>query len=141
MVLLLLMTPGSRAQEAAPVPVAPSATTPQISMQTDGEIVTDAICFNVINNAPYTVFGTFITNTYTAEDGTMARHRSNFRLEVGQQSQFCTYGPFYEGRKLELILRTLIPIFTCQTAITGDIIIQGRRKPEGGTDTWAVCLP
>jgi hypothetical protein len=140
LVLLLSITPVSWAQEAVLPPVTPAAI-PQAGMQADGEIVTDAICFNVINNAPYTVFGTFITNTYTAEDGTRARHRSNFRLETAHQSQFCTYGPFYEGRKLELVLRTLIPVFTCKTAITGDIVIQGRRKPEGGTDTWAVCLP
>lgn len=135
---MLLALPGTmvRAQE-----VPPSIPNAIISAMPDGEVVTDPICFNVINNASYNVFGTFVTGVYTAEDGSKARHRSNFRLEPAQKSQFCTTGPFYEGRKLELVLRTLIPVFSCKTAITGDIQIYGRRKPEGGTDTWAVCLP
>lgn len=128
--LILLLSAPVMAQEG----LAPSASA-------GGEVVADPICFNVINKAPYTVYGTFVTNTYTADDGTQARHRSNFRLETDYKSEFCTYGPFYEGRKLELVLRTLIPVFSCKTAITGDILIYGRRKPEGGTDTWAVCLP
>lgn len=127
--LFLLLSGPVAAQEA----LAPSASV-------GGEVVTEPICFNVINKAPYTVYGTFVTNTYTADDGTQARHRSNFRLETNYKSEFCTYGPFYEGRKLELVLRTLIPVFSCKTALTRDIIIYGRRKPEGGSDTWAVCL-
>lgn len=144
--VLVFMVSGwsSRAQDAAPVPAAAASAlleTPVVPTPTpEGDVVDQPICFNVINNAPYTVFGTFITNIYTAEDGTKARHRSNFRLEPNFKSEFCTYGPFYEGRKLELVLRTLIPVFSCKTGINGDIIIQGRKKPEGGTDTWAVCL-
>lgn len=122
--------PGAGAQ-APPLPVAPMPA---------GEILDEAVCFNVVNKAPYTVFGSFVTDTYTEDDGTSARHRSNFRLNENEQAEFCTYGPFYEGRKLEMVIRTLVPVFSCKTAITGDIVIQGRRKPEGGTETWAVCL-
>ena len=127
----LMLPVALRAQQelAAPPPSMP-----------DGEVVSEPICFSVINKAPYSVIGSFVTDIYTADDGTKARHRSNFRLEPNYKSEFCTYGPFYEGRKLELVLRTLIPIFSCKTAVTGDILIYGRRKPEGGTDTWAVCL-
>ena len=143
-VLALLLPASLRAQDApvaAPLVVPALPETPALPLPVvEGEVVTDPICFNVINNAPYTVFGTFITNIYTAEDGSKARHRSNFRLEAGFKSEFCTYGPFYEGRKLELVLRTLIPVFSCKTGINGDIMIYGRKKPEGGTDTWAVCL-
>ena len=129
--LFLMLPVALRAQQE---PVAPLLTMP------DGEVVREPVCFNVINKAPYSVMGSFVTNVYTTDDGGKARHRSNFRLESNYKSEFCTYGPFYEGRKLELVLRTLIPIFSCKTAVTGDILIYGRRKPEGGTDTWAVCL-
>ena len=116
------------------------------------EIVQEPICFTVVNQAPYKVYGNFGTDYYTAEDGTKARHRSNFRLdEAGSKdpekgfpldsAEFCSYGPFYEGRKLDLVLRTLVPIFSCKTKIDqGPIIITGVRKPEGGTDTKAACL-
>jgi hypothetical protein len=104
----------------------------------------------VKNEAPYKVYGNFITDYYTAPDGSRARHRSNFRLdEPGSKdaegnpadaAEFCSYGPFLPGRKLELVLRTLVPIFNCQTRIDqGPIVIKGFRKPEGGTETYAEC--
>lgn len=117
------------------------------------EIVKDPICFAVRNEAPYKIYGSFITELYTKEDGSRARHRSNFRLEEkgalddkgqpGDVAEFCSYGPFFEGRKLEMTLRTLLPIFTCRTKIdSGVIVIHGERLtgPDGGTKTWADCF-
>ncbi|MCF8496259.1 MAG: hypothetical protein K9G62_06300 [Alphaproteobacteria bacterium] len=116
------------------------------------DIVAEPICFQVINEAPYKIYGNFITDTYTAPDGSKSRHRSNFRLdEPGSvhetegypldRAEFCSYGPFLPGRKLEMVLRTLIPIFSCTTRIDqGPIVIKGRRKDEGGTETWAECF-
>ncbi len=115
------------------------------------DIVSEPICFTIRNEAPYKVYGSFITDFYTAEDGTRAKHRSNFRLdepgstdpstnEQLDRSEFCTYGPFLPDRKLELVLRTLVPIFSCKTKIDqGEIVIKGYKKPEGGTDTYAEC--
>jgi hypothetical protein len=114
------------------------------------DVVSDPVCFTVKNEAPYKVYGNFITDYYTAPDGSRARHRSNFRLdEPGSKdaegnpadaAEFCSYGPFLPGRKLELVLRTLVPIFNCQTRIDqGPIVIKGFRKPEGGTETYAEC--
>ncbi len=115
------------------------------------EIVQDPLCFRVKNQAPYKVYGSFVTDYFVNESGTSARHRSNFRLEeAGAKdpdkgypldiAEFCSYGPFYPDRKLELVIRTLVPIFSCMTRIDqGEIIIQGQRKPEGGTETKALC--
>lgn len=119
--------------------------------QQAGEIVAESICFSVRNTASYKVFGSFVTDLYTEADGTKARHRSSFQLDAAgskdekghasDHAEFCSYGPFFEGRKLELTLRTLIPIFSCMTRIdAGEILIQGKMKPDGGTDTSAVCL-
>ena len=105
-----------------------------------GEVISEAQCFNVINKAPYTVYGSINTNYFVTSDGIKTRHKSNFRLSSQEKVEFCTYGPFYEGRKLELVLRTLLPIFNCKTGVTEDVIIYGRRKSEGGTETYAVCL-
>ncbi len=115
------------------------------------EIVDDPICFTVKNEAPYKVYGNFVTDYYTTPEGTRARHRSNFRLdEAGavdpekgyplDRAEFCSYGPFFPGYKLELVLRTLVPIFSCKTSVNmGEIVIKGERLPEGGTKTWAIC--
>jgi len=153
LILWFVTPPYARAQETA-MPAAeeetevtveeqPSPALPaDMDMQDmpDGEVVADPLCFNIVSRAPFTVFGTLVSNIYTTDDGSKARHRSNFRLEEGQATQFCTYGPFYAGRKLELVLRTLIPVFSCKTALYKDIEISGRRKPEGGTEVWATCL-
>jgi len=118
----------------------------------DGEIVSEPICFIVKNEAPYRVNGSFVTTYYTTESGSRLRHKSNFRLEPAgavhetegyplDMAEFCSYGPFYESRKLEFVIRTLIPIFSCITSIDqGMIVIKGHRKPEGGTKTWAECF-
>ncbi len=128
--------------------------TPQIAAaQNEGlDIVQEPLCFKVRNEAPYKVYGNFATERFTRPDGQVARHRSNFRLdeagakdaETGlpsDQGEFCSYGPFIEGRKLELVLRTLFPVFSCQTKIDqGEIVITGYRKPEGGAVTEAKCF-
>lgn len=117
------------------------------------EILKEPICFAVRNEAPYKIYGSFITDLYPRNDGTKARHRSNFRLEekgavdekgaAADKAEFCSFGPFFPGRKLEMTLRTLVPIFTCQTNVeSGEIVIHGERLPEpqGGTKTWADCF-
>lgn len=104
-----------------------------------GEILPAPQCFNIINRAPYTVVGSVSSNTYTTAEGTTARHRGNFHLKEKEMTEFCISGPFYEGRKVELVLRTLLPIFSCYTKIDQDIMIYGRRLPERGTETWAGC--
>lgn len=117
------------------------------------EILNEPVCFTVRNTANHKVYGNFVTDYYTAEDGTQARHRSNFRLdEAGAKdpekgfpldvAEFCSYGPFFEGRQLELVIRTLIPVFTCKTSVEkGEIIIKSERLPDdSGNKIWAECL-
>lgn len=111
----------------------------------------EPICFMVRSEAPFKVYGSFVTDYYTAEDGTRAKHRSNFRLEEtgavddkgepADRAEFCSYGPFYPEKKLELVLRTLVPIFSCKTRVDqGEIVIKGYRKEDGlGTNTYAEC--
>ncbi len=116
------------------------------------QVTAEPMCFFLINEAPYKVYGNFGTDKYVRPDGVTTRHRSNFRLEEAgtvheeegyplDRAEFCSYGPFYPDYKLDLTLRTLVPIFDCRTRIDqGPIIIQGRRKPEGGAETKALCF-
>lgn len=114
------------------------------------DIVSEPICFFLINEAPYKVYGNFLTEYFTRPDGSRSRHRSNFRLDEpgtlddegfpADKAEFCTYGPFYQDQKLYFTLRTLVPIFSCKTKVDqGPIVIKGYRKPGGGTETWAEC--
>tara|TARA_B100001989_G_C24542425_1_gene468463 strand:- start:1588 stop:2004 length:417 start_codon:yes stop_codon:yes gene_type:complete len=126
------------------------AITPNVQAQ---EITSEPICFVVRNTAEFKVYGSFITDYYTREDGIRARHTSNFRLEPKgtkheekgyplDVAEFCSYGPFFPGRKLDMVLRTLVPIFECRTSVElGEIVIKGRRKADdSGVETWAECL-
>ena len=120
-------------------PLAPKSPALPSGLMVKGEVLAEPICFDVINRAPYSVFGTVSTDAYQTPEGITAHHRANFRLKTGEATEFCSKGPFYEGRRLEFKLRSLVPLFSCQTKIDAPIIIQGRFKPEGGTESWATC--
>lgn len=139
-----LLPAAAQAQQAVPQTPQEAAAHP--------DIVKDPICFSVRNEAAYKVFGNFVTNYYQAPDGTIARHRSNFRLDAAgsvddkgdpsDRAEFCSYGPFYPEHRLELVLRSLFPIFNCMTKIDqGEIVIKGERKADdSGVKTWAECF-
>lgn len=97
-------------------------------------------CFTVTNKAPYSVTGSVNTNYFTAANGTRARKNVNFRLAPGARQQICTFGPYYPGNRIELVFRTLMPVFSCYTAAQGDIQVYGKVKPEGGSKTWVDCI-
>ena len=105
-----------------------------------GEVTSQPICFNLRSEAKNNVYGRVMTNYYEKADGTVARHRSNFRLQPGASHEVCTSGPFFEGRKVEIVIQTFVPVFNCKTAITGDIIFKDERNSEGTLKTWAECL-
>ena len=104
-----------------------------------GDVLKDPVCFKIGSDAPYTVYGTVVTNYYMDSRGIKARHRSNFHLKQNEETEFCTYGPFYEGQTLDLVLRTLIPVFTCRTKIDEKIMIHGALNADGTTKSWADC--
>ena len=115
------------------------------------DIVDEPICFIVRNTANYGVLGDFKTAEYQREDGIISRHRSNFRFdEAGavdedgnpsDRAEFCSYGPFMPNRTLELTIRTLFPVFSCDTRVDqGEILIRGDRlADDSGVQTWAEC--
>ena len=104
------------------------------------DVSDDPICFAVVNTADYSVNGSFTTEKFMRPDGVIASHRSNFRLRpagetadegrLSDRAEFCSYGPFFEGRMLILTLRSLFPIFECRTRVdTGqEIVIKGARR-------------
>ncbi len=116
------------------------------------DIVSEPICFNVRNAANFTMYGNIGTDYFTNTDGMKARHRSNFILEPAgskddegypsDRAEFCSYGPFFQGRKLELVMRTLFPVFTCMTQLDqGEIVLRAKRKADdSGYEYFADCF-
>ena len=115
------------------------------------DVTEEPVCFMLINEAPYSTMGRVTTARYMRADGVITRHRSNFSLDAAgtvnpesgfptDRAEFCSYGPFMAYRSLEIDLRTLFPIFACQSRVDqGDLVIKGYRKPEGGAKTWIEC--
>ena len=124
---------------------------PTVLNAQEPDIIKEPICFILRNEAPYKVYGVFSTDHFVRPDGIKTRHRANFRLdpagtlnpetkEPTDRAEFCSYGPFFPDRTLELTLRTLVPIFSCRTHIDkGEIIIKGEKTADG-TKTWAECF-
>lgn len=115
------------------------------------DIVKEPICFVVRNEADFTMYGNFGTDFYPDPSGQQSRHRSNFRLEgagsvdaeghPADRAEFCSYGPFFPERKLELQIRTLFPVFSCKTRVDqGEIVLRADRKADDtGYDYYADC--
>lgn len=119
------------------------------------EITAQPICFTVRNASENRIYGEIGTAQITREDGQKIHHTGSFRLEpAGQRhankgylrdrAEFCSSGPFYPGRQLEFVLRTLIPVFSCKfTPELGEIVVQTKKIKQNGqeiTKFWANCL-
>lgn len=119
------------------------------------EITAQPICFTVRNTADHKIYGEFRTDYVTDDDGQKIHHSGSFRLEAAgtthpekdyplDRSEFCSSGPFFPGRQLELVLRTMFPVFSCKTNIeSGEIVIHSKKQKKDGveiTKMWATCL-
>lgn len=109
------------------------------SRQAAGEIVSQPICTYLVNRSDQTIMGTMATKSQTLADGTVAAHSDNFKLGAGERRQFCAAGPFFEGRRLELTIRTLIPLFSCYTKIDRDIYLDAKPDQGGFKKLSATC--
>jgi hypothetical protein len=108
----------------------------------DSYISNSPVCFKVKNTAPYTVFGEVSTAGFIREDGQQITHEATFRLKENEETPMCSTGPFFEGGKLRLTLRTLVPLFECKTVIYEgmELIIRGKLGDgTTSTKTWAEC--
>ena len=115
------------------------AAVPARAAEPIGEIVAQPICFDLINEATFEVLGQVRSDFYFTPDGTKAYHRSNFRLKPQEKAKICSTGPFYEGRRVNLSLRSMIPLFSCKTAMDGPVTIQSAPTETGGNKVWADC--
>ncbi len=118
------------------------------------EITAEPICFTIRNEADQTIFGSVVTDYVTRPDGQKIHYDGTFRLEpmgtvdpetgYGKDfSEFCSRGPFFPGRQLEITLRTLIPVFSCKTSVeAGEVTVHSKKVMRNGIETnkiWATC--
>jgi hypothetical protein len=103
-------------------------------------VTQEPVCFKIINTASYNIRGSVSTDEFPMSNGVMTRHRSNFSLNAGKTMEACSSGPFFEGQRLQIDLRTLVPIFSCKTGLWDDVKIRGFVKKDGTAETWIECL-
>lgn len=109
------------------------------SREPAGEITTRPMCGKLVNRSEQTIMGTIATKSQRLPSGDMAAHQENFKLLSGEERELCTTGPFFEGRRLELTLRTLIPLFSCYTKIDRTIYLDAKPDETGFKKLSATC--
>lgn len=104
----------------------------------EGEILAKPLCTWLTNRSDQTIMGFIATAAQPVASGDIVKHRENFRLDAGQRQRICAAGPFYEGQRLELTIRTIIPLFTCKTKLDREIFLDAKPAPEF-TKLTATC--
>ena len=95
-------------------------------------------CANLINSANQQVLGVVRTDKFKYR-GQIIRHEKTFNLQDGESVVVCSTGPFYPGYKVELTIRTIMPLFSCKTRLSGDIMLRSRKEKSGITTLYADC--
>lgn len=104
-----------------------------------GEITSKPICGKLENRSDQTILGSISTAPQRVSMGDFVSHTENFKLEAGEKWDICTRGPFYPGQKLELTIRTLIPLFSCKTKIDQTVYLHAKPEQGGFTKLSATC--
>lgn len=97
-------------------------------------------CADIRNEAKGKVFVAIRTAFYTKPDGARSYYEEIVHLDPGQERQICAKGPFYPDYKVSLTIKSLFPLFDCQTKLSGTIPIREKPTPGGGRDFYAVCV-
>ncbi len=97
-------------------------------------------CAIIHNETKGTAFVAIRTDFYAKPDGSKSYYEEVLHLKPDEKRQVCAKGPFYEGYKVSLIVKSLFPLYDCKTKLAGTIPVREKLKPEGGRDVYAVCV-
>lgn len=86
-------------------------------------------CATIVNSANQQVMGVIKTESFMFR-GKLIRHEKNFNLQDGETVAVCSTGPFFPGYKVELTIRTIMPLFTCHTRLSGNIYLRSKWDNE-----------
>ncbi len=123
----------------ATIPVTAQTAFEMADMGKEGEVLAAPICGKLVNRSDQTIMGEISTAPQILPSGISAKHRDNFRLKSGEEKEICAAGPFYEGRRLQLVIRTLIPLFDCKTQIDGIVYLDSEPQEAGFRKLSATC--
>jgi hypothetical protein len=97
------------------------------------------LCLILNNTTGAEVLGHIETAEHRDANGKLSWHRSNFRLAAGTEQEVCATGPFFDGYKLRLVLKTLIPLYSCKTEMNRTVNIMRVRDSNGIENLVADC--
>lgn len=100
----------------------------QVGPGEQGEITKAPICSKIINRSSVNIQGTIALAPQTLPDGSPQQFSDNFKISPGEFREVCASGPFYEGRRIDLTIRTLIPLFNCKTMLGQEIFLDMEEK-------------
>lgn len=101
---------------------------------------TRQICGEIVSQIPFKMYGSVITDSAGIREGTDVRHKSTFAIAPQERLKICSSGPFFEGERVELTLKTMFPVFSCRTKIDREIRLSATPKKEGGYTYSATCF-
>lgn len=102
-----------------------------------GDVTPFKECATLRNAANQQVMGVIKTESFIYR-GQEVRHEKNFDLQDGESVEVCSTGPFFPGYKVELTIRTIMPLFTCNTRLSGEIVLRSKEQ-DGMTLLYADC--
>lgn len=122
-----------------PLPVFAQFDPPDSSTGKEGEIVSQPICSAIVNRSDQTMLGTLSTAGQRIASGEIVKNQDNFRMKPGERKEFCSTGPFFAGQRLEIVLRTILPLFDCKTKIDHEIYLDALPDENGVKHLFASC--
>jgi len=123
----------------AAVPALAQPAPPTVGEGKEGEIIQTPICTYMTNRSEQTIIGTIGLAAQTLPDGQVAALSENFKLKAGEKRQVCAAGPFFEGRRIKIVLRTIMPLFECKTKMNHEIFLDADPQAEGFKKLSATC--
>lgn len=112
---------------------------PTVTEGMEGEITAKPICTFLTNRSDQAILGSIGLASQTLPSGETITHNENFRLKAGDKRQVCAAGPFFEGRRIRIVLRTVMPLFECKTKIDHEIFLDATPQPGSYRKLSATC--
>lgn len=101
----------------------------------------EPLCLVLKNATSDEVLGHVETAEFYDDAGKLSWHKSNFRLRSTEDQTICSTGPFFDGYQLRVVVKTLIPLYSCLTEMNKTITIQRRKNPLGIQELVMDCPP
>lgn len=99
------------------------------------------LCVTLYNNSENEILGHIETASYTDLENNISQHISGFKIAPMQRQDFCSTGPFFEGYKLRLVLKTSMPLYSCLIETGREITMSSERDETSGWILSADCPP